>query len=108
MRMSRSIAPNASEQDTFIVLDDFGHHGRSWRETNESAADRETVIRDMLAGEYNYSVRVVAFNAAEGWLLLRRPQSLRNRPFRQTNIVVLLWKRLLSLTAREGVRRALQ
>jgi len=49
------------------VLDDFCHHGRSWRETNESAADRETVIRDMLAGEYNYPVRVVAFNAAEGW-----------------------------------------
>ena len=67
MRMSPSIAPNASEQDTYLVLDDFGHHGRSWRETNESAADRETVIRDMLAGEYNSPVRVVAFNAAEGW-----------------------------------------
>jgi hypothetical protein len=67
MRTSLSIAPHGPEQDTYLVLDDFGHHGRSWRETNESAADRETVIRDLLAGEFNYPVRVVAFNATEGW-----------------------------------------
>ena len=42
-------------------------HGRLWRETSESAADRETVIRDLLAGEYHYPLRVIAFNTGEGW-----------------------------------------
>jgi hypothetical protein len=67
MRTSPPIAPQEGGRDTYLVLDDFGHHGKSWRETNETAADRETVIRDILAGEYNYPVRVVAFNTAEGW-----------------------------------------
>jgi hypothetical protein len=66
MRTSPSIAPHDQEQDTYLVLDDFGNHGRLWC-ANESAADRETVIRDLLAGEYNYPLRIVAFNTTEGW-----------------------------------------
>jgi hypothetical protein len=66
MRTSPSIAPHDQEQDTYLVLDDFGHHGRLWR-ANESAADRETVIRDLLAGEYHCPLRIIAFNTAEGW-----------------------------------------
>ena len=31
------------------------------------AADRETVIRDLLAEEYNNPVRIVGFNTAQGW-----------------------------------------
>jgi hypothetical protein len=31
-------------------------------------ADLETVITDLIAGQYNRPVRVVAFNTAEGWL----------------------------------------
>jgi hypothetical protein len=49
------------------VLDDFGRSGRSWRETDEDGADRETMIRDLMAGQYNGPVRVVAFNTVEGW-----------------------------------------
>ena len=49
------------------MLDDFGRIGRAWREAAEEAADRETVIRNLLAGEYNEPVRIVAFNTAEGW-----------------------------------------
>ena len=30
-------------------------------------AERETVIRDLLDGQYSNPVRVVAFNTAEGW-----------------------------------------
>jgi len=32
------------------------------------AAGRQTVIHSLLAGEFNNPVRIVAFNAAEGWL----------------------------------------
>jgi hypothetical protein len=47
------------------VVDDFGEIGRCWRETDVETTDLETVINDLLAGEYNNPVRVVGFNAAE-------------------------------------------
>ena len=57
MRTSPPIAPHAPpHQDTYLVLDDFGRIGRAWRETAEEATDRETVIRKLLAGEYNNPV----------------------------------------------------
>jgi hypothetical protein len=66
MRASPSIAPHGPDQDTYLVLDDFGRIGRAWRETDEDGADRATLIRDLLAGEYSSPVRIVAFNTAEG------------------------------------------
>ena len=47
------------------MLDDFGWIGRAWRETNEDATDRETLIKNLLAGEYNEPIRIVVFNTAE-------------------------------------------
>ena len=67
MRTSPPIAPSDLEHATYLVLDDFGRIGRAWREAAEEAADRETVIRNLLAGEYNDPARIVAFNTAEGW-----------------------------------------
>jgi hypothetical protein len=67
MRTSPSTAPHGPDQDTYLVLDDFGQTGQAWRETNVNAADRETVIRNLLAGEYSDPVRIVAFNTTEGW-----------------------------------------
>jgi hypothetical protein len=64
MRTSPSIVP---DPDVYLVLDDFGALGRSWREIDEEHANRQTLIRDMFAGEYNNPVRIVAFNTAEGW-----------------------------------------
>jgi hypothetical protein len=70
MRTSPSIAPHEAHEheDTYFVLDDFGPRlGRSWRETDENAADRETVIRDLMADQYRNPIRIVAFNTVEGW-----------------------------------------
>lgn len=50
-----------------IVLDDFGDSGRIYRETDEAQADFDTVVADILSGQYNNPLRVVAFNTAEGW-----------------------------------------
>jgi hypothetical protein len=50
-----------------MVFDDFGKHGRSWREMDEERTDRETVITDLMDGQFSNPVRVVAFNTAEGW-----------------------------------------
>ena len=49
------------------MLDDFGRLGRSWREMDEQSTDRLAVIQDLLEGQYNNPVRVIAFNTAEGW-----------------------------------------
>ena len=67
MRTSPSIVPHGADQDTYLVLDDFGRFGRAWPETDESKTGRESLIGDLLAGEYINPVRIVAFNTAEGW-----------------------------------------
>jgi hypothetical protein len=67
MRTSPSIVPPEADQDTYLVLDDLGRIGCSWRETDVDGADRETLIRDLVEGQYSKPVRIVAFNTAEGW-----------------------------------------
>ena len=64
--MSRlpSIVPKG---DIYLVLDDFGPLGRAWRETDEEGANRTTLIRNLLDGQYEDPVCIVAFNTAEGW-----------------------------------------
>jgi hypothetical protein len=49
------------------VLDDFGEAGRVYREAAEADATLETIIDDLLTGQFNNPVRVVAFNTLEGW-----------------------------------------
>jgi len=51
----------------YIVLDGFEQLGQAYRETDEAKAGLEDVIEDLLAGEFNRPVRIVAFNTAEGW-----------------------------------------
>jgi len=67
MRTSPSIVPHWAEQDTYLVLDDFGWMGCTWRETDAGSTDRETLIRALVNGEFSKPVRIVAFNTAEGW-----------------------------------------
>jgi hypothetical protein len=62
-----SIVPNGDDQNVYIVMDDFGRLGRSYRETDVETADLETVIVDLLGRQYNDPVRAVGFNTFEGW-----------------------------------------
>jgi hypothetical protein len=63
-----SIVPQREDRDIYLVLDDFGGRaGRAWRETDEEDTDRAAVLRDLLAGQYNSPVRIIAFNTAERW-----------------------------------------
>jgi hypothetical protein len=50
-----------------IVLDDFGNRGRAYRETDEQETTLGSVVDDLLTGQFNNPVRVVAFNTSEGW-----------------------------------------
>jgi hypothetical protein len=62
-----SIVPTDSDDTVYLVADDFGNLGRAWREADYEAADLETVIQDLLTGQYRSPIRVVAFNTAERW-----------------------------------------
>ncbi|SHH05275.1 hypothetical protein [Bradyrhizobium erythrophlei] len=61
-----SIIPNDRlDKDFYLVLEDF-RSGAAFRETDEGI-DYSTLITDLLTGQYEQPLRVVAFNAAEGW-----------------------------------------
>jgi len=62
-----SIVPGDNEQTVYLVAEDFGKLGRAWREADYEATDLETVIEDLLSGQYNNPICVVAFNTAERW-----------------------------------------
>ena len=68
MRDRSPIVPlEASREDTYLVLDDFGGLGRAWCETREGDANRNALLSDLMSGLYYHPVRIVAFNTAEGW-----------------------------------------
>jgi hypothetical protein len=91
-RWTPSIVPNDDDQNVYLVVDDFGRNGRCYREADVEETVLETVILDLLEGQYTNPVRIVAFNTAEKWSLdvsadaaheLRRrcDEQMRNIPF---------------------------
>jgi hypothetical protein len=64
--MNPSLVPSR-DGTVYLVLDDFGKFGLAYRETDPTQADRQTVIGDLVSGQYERPLRIVAFNTAEGW-----------------------------------------
>jgi hypothetical protein len=62
-----SIVPNGHDQTVYLVVNNFGKLGTAFAETDVAEADLETTITDLMSGQYNDPVRVVAFNTAEHW-----------------------------------------
>jgi hypothetical protein len=62
-----SIVPKGDDQNVYLVVDDLGRNGRVYPKTDVETADLETVIVDLLDGQYRNPIRVIAFNTAEGW-----------------------------------------
>jgi hypothetical protein len=60
-----SIVPPRDDQTFYLVINNYGHSGTAFAKTEVGEADLETVIGDLMNGEYNDPVRVVAFNTAE-------------------------------------------
>lgn len=67
MPRSPSIVPEDTNRDVYLVLDDFGRLGGAWRETDEAETSRATLVQNLLDGQYENPVRIVAFNATQGW-----------------------------------------
>jgi hypothetical protein len=87
-----SIVPRGDDQNVYMVVDDLGTNGRIWPEADFEGTDLETVIGDLLSGQYKSPIMVISFNIAEGWsrdvsedvaqeLRLRCDLQLRDVPF---------------------------
>jgi hypothetical protein len=61
-----SIVPSDG-QDFCLVIDDLGHLGRVFREADLDFARFETVVMDLLDGQYSDPRQVVSFNTDQGW-----------------------------------------
>jgi len=62
-----SIVPHGDDETVYLVTDDLGKLGSVWREADVETTDLETVITDLMTGQYHSPVRIVAFNTAERW-----------------------------------------
>jgi hypothetical protein len=65
----RIVPPVNPENDVtvYLVAEDFGNLGRAFPETDLAEADHDTIVRNMISREYRDPLRVIAFNAVEGW-----------------------------------------
>ena len=64
---SPRIVPYGADQTVYLVIDRFRGLGTVYRETEVERADLETIIADMMSGQFNDPIRVVAFNTLEHW-----------------------------------------
>ena len=64
--MPRRVPAPSDDVTVYLVLNNY-KTGLAYVETAPAEADRETIIRNFLSGQYSNALRVVAFNAAEGW-----------------------------------------
>jgi hypothetical protein len=57
----------ALDLDLHFVFCDFGALGTAYVETVPTEVDRDTIIRNMMSGEYDHPLHVIAVNPAKGW-----------------------------------------
>ena len=63
---SPDTVPYGADETVYLVVDRLAT-GAVDRETEIERADVESVIRDLLSGQFNDPVRVMAFNTLEHW-----------------------------------------
>ena len=62
-----STVPYGADQTVYLVVDNFGRPGSVYREAEVGRTDLETIIADLMAGQFNDPIRVVAYNTFEHW-----------------------------------------
>ena len=68
MSIQLDFVPRGDDHDVYLVVDDLGRLGRVWREADFEATDFETIITDLLEGQYKHPIGIFAFNTtAKGW-----------------------------------------
>jgi hypothetical protein len=64
---SSNIVPYGADQTLYLVVDRVGGSGTSRREIEVERTDLEAAICELMRGQFNDPVRVVAFNTLEHW-----------------------------------------
>lgn len=65
--LSPLVVPYGADQTIYLVVDSFSARDGTYREIELERSDFETVVSDLLSGEFNAPVRVIAFNTLEHW-----------------------------------------
>ena len=60
--------PYGADQTVYLVFDSFGASRSDCPEKGIERDDLETIISDLLTGQFNVPVRVMAFNTLEHWI----------------------------------------
>src|SRR3981189_621050 len=63
-----TVVPYGADQTVYLVFDSFGASRSDCPEKEIERDDLETTISDLLAGQFNAPVRVMAFNTLEHWI----------------------------------------
>ena len=61
------MVPYGADQTVYLVVDRINRHGAVYCEIEIERTDIETVVADLLAGQFSDPVRVTAFNTLEHW-----------------------------------------
>ena len=56
-----------ADQTVYLIVDSFDSRGSSRREIEIEWADLETIVVDLISGQFNDPIRIVAFYTLEQW-----------------------------------------
>jgi len=61
-----SVVPD-HDATVYVVLDDYGSAGQAYREIDPNDADEQSIVDDLISGQFERPIKIVAFNVVEGW-----------------------------------------
>jgi hypothetical protein len=64
---SPSIVPYGADQTVYLVIDRLDARGDANREIEVERTDLETIIGELMSGQFHDPVRIMAFNTLEHW-----------------------------------------
>jgi hypothetical protein len=65
---SPGLVPYGADQTAYLVVDRFRASGSGYRDIEIERSDLETIIDDLMSGQFNDPIRVHAFNTLEHWV----------------------------------------
>ena len=67
MPKTRWMVPYGADQTLYLVVDRKGRFGNLHDETEIERSDVETIIAELMSGQFNEPARVIAYNTLEHW-----------------------------------------
>jgi hypothetical protein len=64
--------PRGDDRDVYMVEDDLGRLGHIWPEADSETTDFETIVTDLLTGQYSHALRVLPSMSRKGGRAMHR------------------------------------